>query len=222
MSPSVPAFLPLYVAPWAWQASSITQRPCLRASALISSMSAHRPEMCTGMIARVLGVMRRSTSRASRLYVRGSMSAKTGTAFWYSTHVAEAMNVNAEVITCSPRSTPAAQMAFCRAVVPLLNATQYFVPTYAAQLRSKSGIASCWPGGRCEFSRLRAAAASSRGENRIGSPRSCSSSAAGIARSPPCMASLLMCVVPCLQEDTRNITKRETAENAEIAKTLSK
>ena len=63
-------------APNACAASSISGRP----NAASSSSGAGRPNRCTGMIARVRGVIRAATSSGSRLYVAGSMSAKTGVA----------------------------------------------------------------------------------------------------------------------------------------------
>ncbi len=63
-------------APNACAASSITGRP----SAAISASGAGRPNRWTGMIARVLAVIRAATSSGSRFRVAGSMSAKTGVA----------------------------------------------------------------------------------------------------------------------------------------------
>ena len=63
-------------APNACAASSTIGSPKRRSS----STGAGRPKRCTGMIAFVCGVIRRSTSAGSRLSVPGSMSAKTGVA----------------------------------------------------------------------------------------------------------------------------------------------
>ena len=63
-------------APNACAASSITGRP----SAASSSIGAGRPNRCTGMSARVRGVIFAATSATSTLSVAGSMSAKTGVA----------------------------------------------------------------------------------------------------------------------------------------------
>ena len=65
-------------APIAWQASSITGTPRLAAMASTRSMYAIWPKRCTGMIARVRGVMARSSAAGSMLNVSGSMSTNTG------------------------------------------------------------------------------------------------------------------------------------------------
>jgi len=59
------ARLPRRIAPAAWQASSMTTRLCLRAIAMMASMSHSSPPRCTTMMARVLGVMA-SSMRADR------------------------------------------------------------------------------------------------------------------------------------------------------------
>ena len=66
MWPMAPTRRPLYSAPWAWAASSITVRLCRLAIAMIASMSAGRPPKWTGMIARVRGVIAASTRCAGR------------------------------------------------------------------------------------------------------------------------------------------------------------
>src|SRR5579871_1784622 len=60
------------------------------------------------------------------------MSAKIGTALWCSTATGVARNENAEVMTSSPGPTPAAARAMWMAAVPPLHASEYFVPTNAA------------------------------------------------------------------------------------------
>jgi hypothetical protein len=50
----------------AWALSSTMARPCFSASAAMADMSAICPPRCTGMSARVRGVMRRAQSRTSR------------------------------------------------------------------------------------------------------------------------------------------------------------
>ena len=55
MAPSVPARLPWYSAPMAWAASSMMGRSCRSAMLQSGSISAHWPNRCTGMIARVRG-----------------------------------------------------------------------------------------------------------------------------------------------------------------------
>ena len=70
----------LYVEPIACAASSITGMPARDAASRIGSMSALRPNRCTGMIAFVRGVIARATAAGSTLKVAGSMSTSTGRA----------------------------------------------------------------------------------------------------------------------------------------------
>ena len=77
-SPSVPTLLPSKVAPCAWQASSMTFRPCLPATASTAPMSAARPWRWTTMIALVFSVMACSIRAGSMFMVSQSMSTKTG------------------------------------------------------------------------------------------------------------------------------------------------
>ncbi len=74
-------------------------------------MSAGQPWMWTGMMARVRAVIRSSILSGSRLYVRGSMSAKTGTALFWRTASAVARKVKAVVMTWSPVPIPPAATA---------------------------------------------------------------------------------------------------------------
>ncbi len=60
--------------------SASTGRPCLSAIAVIGVMSAGAPKMCTGMMARVRGVIAASISPGSRFRSVGRMSTNTGTA----------------------------------------------------------------------------------------------------------------------------------------------
>ena len=63
--PMVPTFRPLYSAPWAWQASSMTNSLCFLAISRIGSMSAGSPWMCTGIMAFVRSVMAASSFAGS-------------------------------------------------------------------------------------------------------------------------------------------------------------
>src|SRR3989344_3807219 len=74
------------------------------------------------------------------LPVRVSMSAKTGTAPKYKAAFPVAANVSAGTITSSPFLTPAAKYAACRAAVPELSATAYFVPAAFANTTSNRSI----------------------------------------------------------------------------------
>src|SRR5713226_2004608 len=96
--------------------------------------------MCTGRIALVREVIRRSTSAGSMLNVRGSMSAKMGTALWCTTATGVATNENADVTTSSPGPTPAAASAMWMAAVPPLHARQCRTPTKSANSRSSAVI----------------------------------------------------------------------------------
>ncbi len=100
--------------PKACAASSISGGP----SEASSSSGAGRPKRCTGMIARVRGVIRAATSSTSRLNVCGSTSAKTGTAPRRAIASAVAKNVNAGQITSSPGPMPIASMPSTSASVP--------------------------------------------------------------------------------------------------------
>src|SRR5687767_3295142 len=110
------------------------------ARAVSASISAASPCRCTATIARVRGVSLRATAAGSRLYVLGSTSAKTGRPPWWSTACAVAMNDSAGMITSSPRPTPAAASAMCRAAVPLLVARQKRLPTKRANSASSAAI----------------------------------------------------------------------------------
>jgi len=70
------------------------------------------------MMALVRGVIRRSTSATSRLYVFGSRSANTGTACWKRTPITVPTSVIGEVTISSPGATPAAATAMWSAAVP--------------------------------------------------------------------------------------------------------
>src|SRR5580698_1683550 len=96
------AVFPLRLAPIACAASSITGIPRDAAISLIASIAATCPNRCTGMIALVLGDSFAFTDSGETLYVRGSMSAKTGIAPSRATQPAVAKNVNDGTITSSP------------------------------------------------------------------------------------------------------------------------
>ena len=55
--PNPPTGTPSYFAPWASHASSIIGRACLAEMTWSASMSQGFPRRCTGMMARVFGVM---------------------------------------------------------------------------------------------------------------------------------------------------------------------
>ena len=109
---------------------------------MIAPISAHWPNKWTGTIARVLSVIRCSTSAESRLNVAGSMSANTGTAPSRRTHPPVAKNVNDGTITSSPGPIPMAIMATSSASVPLETPSACRVPQYAASSASKAATSS--------------------------------------------------------------------------------
>ena len=118
--PKLPARRPRNVAPWAWQASSTTARPCRSAIAPIMSMSATRPNRWTGTMALVRGVIAASIRFASMRYVSGSMSTKTGVAPVYRIAFAVAANVWLTVTTSSSGPRPRPAKIDMSATVPLL------------------------------------------------------------------------------------------------------
>ena len=103
--------------------------------------------MSTATIAFVRGVTAASTAAGSRLYVRGSMSAKTGVAPSYIAQFAEATNEYGDVITSSPGPTPARCMQRCSPAVPDETAAQYGAPTASASscLEPRAGRAEREP-----------------------------------------------------------------------------
>src|SRR3954452_1786235 len=90
------------------------------------------------MTARVRGVIRAETSSGSRLYVAGSMSAKTGVAPRRAIDSAVAKNVNAGQITSSPGPMPSASSTSTIASVPLPTPIVSGTPRYSAASRSKA------------------------------------------------------------------------------------
>src|SRR5262249_29613640 len=120
--------------PKACAASSISGTP----SDASSSSGAGRPKRCTGMIARVRGVIRAATSSASRLSVSGSTSAKTGVAPRRAIASAVAKNVNAGQMTSSPTLIPMASITSTSASVPLATPIVSGTFRYAAASSSKA------------------------------------------------------------------------------------
>ena len=97
--------------------------------------------MCTGRIARVRGVIRRSTSAGSRVS-DSSTSASTGRARVASTAFGVAFHVYAGTITSSPSPTPAPISAQMRADEPALTMSACFAPKCAANSRSNNATSS--------------------------------------------------------------------------------
>ena len=80
-------------------------------------MSTAKPAKCTGMMARVLGVMARSTRSRSRFFDASSISTNTGRARTRATTLALAAKLIAGTITSSPSPTPAISSAISRPAV---------------------------------------------------------------------------------------------------------
>ena len=93
--------------------------------------------MCTGMIALVYGVIRRSTSAGSRVRV-SSTSAGIGTPPTAATADADAIQVYAGTITSSPGPTPIPCRPQISAAVPEVTASARCVPMWAANPCSSS------------------------------------------------------------------------------------
>ena len=90
-SPNVPTCFPLYVAPSAHAASSITKRECFFAILIIDSISQASPNSCTGIIALVLVVIAFSILVTSILKLSRSTSTNIGVAPTSYTTLAVAM-----------------------------------------------------------------------------------------------------------------------------------
>ena len=100
-------------------------------------MSAATPNMCTGIIAFVRGVMSFSADAASSDRVSSS-SPSTGTASQATIASIVAMKVKGVVITSSPGFTPMPLSAVISAAVPLETASAYFEPVISLAAASNS------------------------------------------------------------------------------------
>ena len=107
---------------------------------MIGSMSAPRPNRCTGMIALVRGVIAAAACAGSMLNVAGSMSTSTGVAPTRTTAPAVAKNENVVVTTSSPALMPSAISASSSASVPDDTAIACLTPSSAASSRSRPSI----------------------------------------------------------------------------------
>jgi len=101
-------------------------------------MSQGKPEVCTGITARVRSPICASKEAGSRFCVSSSTSAKTGTAPTWSAAVALATKVKAGTITSSPGRTPAALRATSSAAVPLDTATARLAPQNSWSVASRA------------------------------------------------------------------------------------
>ena len=155
--PIVPTCWPPWVAPIDCAASSSTARPCALARRSTPSMSAAWPNKCTGMIALVLPVMRRSASAGSMLKSASSESTKTGVAPVRAIAPAVAKNVNDGHSTSSPGPMPSVISESSSASVPELTPMACRTPTDSAA-RSSNRVTS-GPRMNCDDSSRRAKAA---------------------------------------------------------------
>src|SRR3954471_3248331 len=96
--------------------------------------------MSTATIAFVFGVTAARTASGSRLSVRGSTSANTGTPPSYMKQLALAANEYGDVITSSPAPIPAEMQSRCSPAVPEETAAAYGTPTHSASASSKRSI----------------------------------------------------------------------------------
>ena len=92
------------------------------------------------MMARVRDVILAATWLTSMHQVRGSASTSTGTPPPYTTAWAHEMIVNVGRITSSPGLRSRHATAASSATVPLLTATPWGIPQYAAQRASNSSM----------------------------------------------------------------------------------
>ena len=126
-SPKDPSFCPPKLPPLACATSSTTFRPCLRAIAMIRSILAGIPRMCTGIKALVRLVILRSRSSGSMVR-EPSTSQTIGRALAATTAAQVAKKVYEGTITSSPGSTPTATRPLIRAEVHELTARQCLTP----------------------------------------------------------------------------------------------
>src|SRR4051812_30671950 len=108
------------------------------ASARMGSISTGQPNRCVTRIARVRSVMHGAIVSAVTLQVRGSTSAKTGTADWYTIGMTAPMSVMGELMTSSPGAGSTTASAVWSAEVPDEVATQY-----AAWHHFANSVSSC-------------------------------------------------------------------------------
>src|SRR3989338_5562016 len=142
MSPRGPTFLPLYSAPWAWQASSTTIKFLFLAISKIGPISAGCPYRWTGSIALVLLVMAFFSLLTSRLYVLLSISTNLGLAPTLLMDSVVAIKVFGTVITSSPGFIPAAIKDNIKAEEPLLTPMPNLALTYLENSDSKEDTLS--------------------------------------------------------------------------------
>src|ERR1035437_689518 len=121
----------------------MTGMRCLAPIAAMASMSHTFPPRCTGIIARVPGVMAASIFVASIWNVAGSVSTKIGRAWERRTVLMVAMKVYGGTITSSPGSTPRTFKEMKSAAVPLQVASDCFAPVREAN--ASSNFFTYWP-----------------------------------------------------------------------------
>ena len=99
--------------------SSITNKLCSLAIAIIASIFAARPNKCTGIMALVFGVIAFLMASIEMFILYKSTSTKTGVSCNKAITSTVAAKVKSAVITSSPGFKSNAIMAICNASVPL-------------------------------------------------------------------------------------------------------
>ena len=115
----------------------MTARPWASRSAPSRSRSIGRPPRCTGMIARVRGVIAAAAASRSIRPVPGSLSTRTGVAPTSSTALAVATNVIAGTSTSSPGPIAATWSASVSAAVHDDTQRTWLAPRCSSSARSK-------------------------------------------------------------------------------------
>ncbi len=131
-----PIGAPWWRAPAACAASSTTTRPRSAARRRTPARSTGAPQKCTGMMARVRGVMRRATSARSRFSERGWTSQNTVRPPFSSTMLGPLTQLMLGVMTSSPGCRSMAWKTTSSPAVAEHSATACGLPTAAANSRS--------------------------------------------------------------------------------------
>ena len=134
----LPTDFPWYLAPCAWAQSSITNKSCSLASAIIGAISQGQPAKWTQTIATVLSVITVRMVSASIFWLSGLISANTGVKPAVTIELAEAIKVREVTITSPPLGKSKLAKAKSNANVPLATATAYWQSLNAANSFSNS------------------------------------------------------------------------------------
>ena len=113
--------------------SSITNKLCSLAIAIIASILAALPNKCTGTIAFVLGVIAFFIASIEMFIFTTSTSTKTGANCNNAITSTVAAKVKSAVITSSPGFNPNAIIAICNASVPLAHGITCLTSKYSSR-----------------------------------------------------------------------------------------